>query len=100
MRLLWFALIILAGCPPPAPPPVSTPKPADPPTSSRLVVLLVIDQWPQWAFVQKRPALTGGFDRLLRDGEWHTGVHPSAATITAPGHALLGTGEPAATSGI
>jgi hypothetical protein len=37
---------------------------------------------------------------LLREGEWHTGLHPSAATLTAPGHALLGTGEPTATSGI
>jgi hypothetical protein len=66
----------------------------------KLVVLLVLDQWPQWAFVQKRPHLTKGFDRLLREGEWHIGQHPSAATLTAPGHALLGTGEPTATSGI
>jgi len=63
-------------------------------------VLLVIDQLPQWAFVAKRPALTGGFDRLLREGEWHTGHHPSPATTTAPGHALLGSGEPPAASGI
>ncbi len=66
----------------------------------RLVVLLVIDQLPQWAFAAKRPHLTGGFDRLLRQGAWSTGQHPSAATLTAPGHALLGTGEPPATSGI
>jgi hypothetical protein len=66
----------------------------------RLVVLLVIDQWPEWAFEIKRPQLTGGFERLLREGEWHTGQHPSPATLTAPGHALLGTGEPPATSGI
>lgn len=66
----------------------------------RLVVLLVIDQLPAWAFLAKRPALTGGFDRLLREGAWHVGEHPSAATLTAPGHALLGTGEPTATSGI
>jgi hypothetical protein len=66
----------------------------------RLVVLLVLDQWPQWSFVDKRPHLTGGFERLLREGEWHTGEHPSAATLTAPGHALLGTGDPTATSGI
>jgi hypothetical protein len=66
----------------------------------KLVVLVVIDQLPAWAFAQKRPHLTKGFDRLLREGEWHTGQHPSAATLTAPGHALLGTGEPSATSGI
>ena len=71
--------------------------PARPP---KLVVLVIVDQWPQWAFGQKRPHLTKGFARLLREGEWHTGQHPSAATLTAPGHALLGTGEPTATSGI
>jgi type I phosphodiesterase/nucleotide pyrophosphatase len=66
----------------------------------KLVVLMVIDQWPAWAFEQKRPALTHGFDRLLREGEWHRGQHPSPATLTAPGHALLGTGEPPSASGI
>ena len=44
--------------------------------------------------------MTGGFDRLLREGEWHTGEHPSAVTLTAPGHALLGTGEASAVTGI
>lgn len=68
---------------------------------TRLVVLLVLDQWPEWAFEAKRSHLhAGGFDRLLSEGEWHVGKHPSAATLTAPGHALLGTGEPTATSGI
>ncbi|MDB4956245.1 MAG: type phosphodiesterase/nucleotide pyrophosphatase [Myxococcales bacterium] len=63
-------------------------------------MLFVIDQWPEWSFEDKRAALDGGFDRLLREGEWHVGRHPSAATLTAPGHALLGTGEPPARSGI
>ncbi|HEY4242759.1 MAG TPA: alkaline phosphatase family protein [Kofleriaceae bacterium] len=67
----------------------------------RLVVLLVIDQWPEWAFEAKRPALTaGGFSRLLSEGDWHVGQHPTGATLTAPGHALLGTGEPPYHSGI
>jgi predicted AlkP superfamily pyrophosphatase or phosphodiesterase len=66
----------------------------------RLVVLLIVDQLPAWAFTRKRPELKGGFDRLLREGEWHTGEHPSAATVTAPGHALISTGEPPAVSGI
>lgn len=66
----------------------------------KLVVLLVMDQLPEWAFEQKRPALHAGFDRLLSDGAWHVGEHPSAATITACGHALFGTGEPPARSGI
>ena len=65
-----------------------------------LVVLVVIDQLPEWAFEIKRPELHGGFERLLSEGEWRIGEHPSAATLTAPGHALLGTGQPPATSGI
>ncbi|MEO7094021.1 MAG: alkaline phosphatase family protein, partial [Polyangiales bacterium] len=107
-----LVLALFAGCParartsvPPAPP---APGPAEPALgvvkpgtpAPRLVVLLVVDQLPAWAFTAKRAALTGGFDRLLREGEWYTGQHPSAATLTAPGHALLGTGEPTATSGI
>jgi type I phosphodiesterase/nucleotide pyrophosphatase len=79
----------------------SPPRVGPPPSSQpRLVVLLVIDQWPEWAFEAKRPALTGGFARLLGEGEWHVGEHPSAATLTAVGHALLGTGEPPYHSGI
>jgi hypothetical protein len=71
------------------------------PEPSRLVVLVVIDQWPAWAFEQKRAHLRGGgFERLLSEGEWLVGEHPSAATLTAPGHAVLGTGAPPATSGI
>ena len=95
-------LVLLAACGSSAAPTARVAKTAPPkvPTGNRLVVLLVIDQLPEWAFEQKRPALTGGFDRLLSEGAWHVGRHPSAATLTAPGHALLGTGEPSATSGI
>ena len=81
------------------PPPRTVEAPA-PSHAPRLVVLLVLDQWPEWAFEAKRPALTGGFARLLREGEWHVGQHPSVATLTAAGHALLGTGEPPYRSGI
>jgi hypothetical protein len=83
----------------PKPPPQHIAEPAiEPP---RLVVLVVLDQWPEWAFDLKRPHLRGGgFDRLLAEGDWHVGRHPSAATLTAPGHALLGTGEPPWRSGI
>ena len=45
---------------------------------------------------QKRPALHAGFERLLVGGRVARRQHPSAATVTAPGHALLGTGEPPA----
>ncbi len=62
-------------------------------TGPGLVVLLVIDQWPQWAFAEKRRQLRGGgFDRLLAEGRWQVGRYPTAATLTAPGHATLGTG--------
>jgi len=83
-----------AGAPPRVP---DVPRPG---TEPRLVVLLVIDQWPEWAFEAKRPALTGGFNRLLRDGEWRVGEYPYASTITAVGHTLLGSGEPTSRSGI
>ncbi|CAN5789389.1 alkaline phosphatase family protein [soil metagenome] len=66
----------------------------------KLVVLLVIDQLPEWAFAQKAPQMTKGFDRALREGHWLLGHHPTPATLTAPGHALLGSGEPPYHSGI
>nr|HEX4318361.1 alkaline phosphatase family protein [Kofleriaceae bacterium] len=109
-RVVTFAAVVAAACGSP-----SSPTSPTSPTSAtaaslagnpaaeppRLVVLLVLDQWPEWAFDVKRAHLhAGGFDRLLSDGDWHVGEHPSAATLTAPGHTLLGTGEPPATSGI
>lgn len=70
-------------------------------SGTRLVVLVVVDQWPEWSFEAKQAELgSGGFDRLLSEGEWHVGHQPSAATLTAPGHALLGTGEPPSNTGI
>jgi hypothetical protein len=66
----------------------------------KLVVLVIVDQWPEWSFEQKRTAFHGGFARMLAEGEWHVGHHPSAATLTAPGHALLATGVTSSQSGI
>ena len=106
IRVLLLA-VLLAACP--HPPVTQQPTPAahpDPTVTApytgrkKLVVLLIIDQLPQWAFAQKAPALTRGFDRLLREGDWHIGRYPTPATLTAPGHALLGTGEPPYHSGI
>ncbi len=66
-----------------------------------LVVLLVIDQFPEWAFEQKLPQLTaGGFRRILSEGQWQVGEYPYSSTLTAPGHAMIGSGEPPRTSGI
>jgi hypothetical protein len=100
----WLAIAAVSGlfagpaaCSGSAPPAPSSLKPG---TEPRLVVLLVVDQLPEWAFEAKRAALTGGFDRLLRDGEWHVGQHPSPLTLTAPGHAMFGTGQPPYRSGI
>jgi hypothetical protein len=98
VRLVPTFLLALVACSQPAQ--SVAPTATHPADGTRLVVLLVIDQLPEWAFEAKRPALHGGFERLLATGEWHVGRHPSAATITAPGHALLGTGEPPARSGI
>jgi hypothetical protein len=88
---------VLVACSGSTPAMPDSPKPG---TEPRLVVLLVVDQLPEWAFEAKRAALTGGFDRLLREGEWHAGQHPSGVTLTAPGHAMFGTGEPPYHSGI
>ncbi|NVB81336.1 MAG: hypothetical protein HOV81_23270 [Kofleriaceae bacterium] len=95
---------LLAGCPA-APTSSSTqtkPRAIDPTPDSRprLVVVVVVDQFPEWSFERKRTALTGGFARLLAEGEWRVGHHPSGATITASGHALIGTGETPSKSGI
>jgi hypothetical protein len=90
-------VMLLAACPGPR----ATPVHHDPQDRSRgLVVLIVIDQFPEWTLERKRSELTHGFARLLAEGEWRVGRHPSAATLTAPGHALLGTGMPPAQSGI
>jgi hypothetical protein len=94
IAVLTAVLVACAGSSPRA---ADAPKPGAEP---RLVVLLVVDQLPAWSFEAKRPALTGGFDRLLREGEWHTGEHPSAATLTASSHAMFGSGEPPYHSGI
>ena len=95
-----LVLFAITACATPAPHPAAGSVAADSGSGTRLVVLLVIDQWPEWSFEAKRPALTGGFARLLREGAWHVGEHPSVATLTAVGHALLGTGEPPYRSGI
>jgi predicted AlkP superfamily pyrophosphatase or phosphodiesterase len=105
-RAAWLVLVLAlaaaCGSPPGARRPGTGPGARRGPafTPPRLVVLVIVDQLPAWSFTRKRPQLKGGFDRLLREGEWHTGEHPSAATVTAPGHALISTGEPPAMSGI
>jgi hypothetical protein len=66
----------------------------------RLVVLVVIDQLPEWSFDKKATAATDGIARLLTGGRRYVSRYPYAATQTAPGHAALSTGAPPAVSGI
>ncbi|MDB4963292.1 MAG: type phosphodiesterase/nucleotide pyrophosphatase [Myxococcales bacterium] len=66
----------------------------------KLVVLLVIDQLPVYAFERDRGLFRGGFARLLRDGAYAAGELPHANTFTAPGHATIGTGAPPSVNGI
>lgn len=66
---------------------------AVPTSRPRLVVLIVIDQWPSWMFERERARFTGGLGRLVREGA----IVPAAEiehanTYTAPGHATIGTG--------
>jgi predicted AlkP superfamily pyrophosphatase or phosphodiesterase len=67
----------------------------------RLVVLIVIDQWPSWVFEKQQKLFTGGIGRLLREGAvvMH-GELPYASTFTAAGHATIGTGAPPRVHGI
>jgi hypothetical protein len=86
-RLLAAVVIALSAACRPAP----APSPAR--TKPRLVVLVVIDQWPSWVFNGERDYFTGGLARLLKEGAYVPDAElPHANTFTAPGHATLGTG--------
>ena len=94
-RLALLAAFALAcRTPPRAPSSAQFPKP-------RLVVLIVIDQLPSWAFERDRSVFHGGFARLLREGAYVShGELPFANTFTSPGHATIGTGAVPRTHGI
>ncbi len=58
-----------------------------------LIVLIVVDQLPQYLFARYDTLFSGGFGRLLRDGRVYTrGSHDHSSTTTAPGHATIATG--------
>ena len=96
-RAFAVVLAVIVGCGPALVAP--NPVPARP-VRPKLVVLLVIDQLPSWAFERDRPLFRGGFARLLRDGAYATGELTHANTFTASGHASIGTGAPPSVHGI
>ena len=62
-------------------------------TKPKLVMLIVIDQWPSWVFEKQQQLFKGGIGRLLREGAVVVNAEiPYASTFTATGHATLGTG--------
>lgn len=66
---------------------------ADGPVPGRLVVLLVVDQLPQYLLERYDTLFSGGFRRLLDDGRVYArALHEHARTTTAPGHASIATG--------
>lgn len=93
-RAILCALAVLVGsCGPKA-----MPAPSKRP---RLVVLLVIDQLPTWAFERDRHLFTGGLARLLREGAYVRAAElPYASSFTAPGHATISTGTTPSTHGV
>lgn len=85
-RAVALLLALLAACSRgSAPPPVRD--------EPKLVVLIVIDQWPAWVFEKQKHLFTGGIGRLLREGAVVMNAElPYANTFTAVGHATIGTG--------
>jgi predicted AlkP superfamily pyrophosphatase or phosphodiesterase len=70
-------------------------------TKPKLVVLVVIDQWPSWVFEKQRGLFKHGIARLLEEGGVVVeGELPYAGTFTAAGHAAIGTGAPPRETGI
>lgn len=88
-----LGVVLFAAC---AGRPSVAPAPAP-----RLVVLIVVDQLPSWAFERARPSFRGGFARLLRDGAYVRAAElPYANPFTATGHATIGTGAPPNVHGV
>lgn len=93
-RAFAVVLAVVVGCRPAT---VTTPSPSQRP---KIVVLLVIDQLPTWAWERDRALFSGGFARLMSEGAYVQGELEHANTFTAPGHASIGTGAPPSVHGI
>jgi predicted AlkP superfamily pyrophosphatase or phosphodiesterase len=93
-RVFVLLLALLAACPRGSEAPGARVKP-------KLVVLIVIDQWPSWVFEQQQQLFKGGIARLLREGAIVMNAEiPYASTFTATGHASIGTGATPSVHGI
>jgi predicted AlkP superfamily pyrophosphatase or phosphodiesterase len=76
-------------------------RPAGALAGIRLVVLLTIDQLPDYLFQHYDTLYAGGFGRLLAEGRYHReAVHDHAETWTSVGHATLATGRLPARHGV
>lgn len=96
-----------AGCAsaPEPPPAIPGATPTLPPAAQRapIVVVVVLDQVGSWVLERARPSLpaTGFLRRCMAEGAYHQKVaYEQAATLTAPGHAVISTGAPPSSSGI
>lgn len=100
--VLLAACLALACAPPGASSAPSTQPPAaHEPHRPRLLVLIVVDQLGSEWLERLEPALEGGLARFVRAGTWYTqAAHEHALSVTAPGHASLGTGRHPARHGI
>ena len=69
---------------------------------ARLVVAIVYDQFPAWAYAEYGELLSpdGALRRVGATGAEHIVEYSYAATHTAPGHAAIFTGAPPAESGV
>jgi predicted AlkP superfamily pyrophosphatase or phosphodiesterase len=98
-----FALALAGGCQslkgsPPGSVVAQAPGTQEPP---RLVVLMVVDQFPASLMAHLDEAFTGGLRRLRDAGfRYENATHDHSITETAPGHATISTGTEPAKHGI
>jgi predicted AlkP superfamily pyrophosphatase or phosphodiesterase len=93
-RVFVLLLALLVACPRNRAAPGARVKP-------KLVVLIVIDQWPSWVFERQQKLFTGGIARMVNEGAVVMNAEiPYASTFTATGHASIGTGVAPSVHGI
>lgn len=91
VALLTAALLTSASCAPPTN--TEARQAPEAPEFSGLIVLLVIDQLPQFLIDRYDTLFVGGFRRLLDEGRVYSrAYHEHARTSTAPGHTTIAAG--------